>query len=461
MFGVAQNAMHREDGMEKEKFLFGVSTSATQIEGGAFQDGKGETCWDYYSANKFIKNGQTCFTACDSYNRLKEDLDLIGELEVNAYRFSISWARLQSLRTGEINRKGIDYYNRLIDGLLEIGVTPFVTLFHWDMPMELYRTGGFEDRKIAERFFEYGKIVAENFGDRVKYFSVFNEPLSLIDFLYCHPLGQAVNASNNGKTFECVHNLLLANAAATEALRKYGGKRVRVGMVNCSPVRIPKTAADEETARRAMFEAGDSLIEEGALFWDPLVFGRHNPRLIEKYGLDTSCIREGDMERIRCKPDFMGLNIYCGTVVETGKDGEIVKSAPSLNCNYGDMGGDIAGTADSMYWGVKFMYERYKLPIYVTENGCSLTEWKDLSGKVEDPMRADYIRRYFASLMKAKKEVPVMGYFVWTLMDNFEWSSGFTRRFGLVYVDFETLKRTKKSSFYAYRDLIKDNLKNM
>ena len=439
-------------------FMFGVATAAPQIEGGYNQDGKGWSIWDEYSKKGLIKNHHTCYVACDSYNRLDEDLALLEELGVNSYRFSLAWPRIQPKGYGEVNSKGIEYYNKLIDGLLARGIKPLVTLFHWDMPYELDKRGGFSNREIVERFAEYAKIVAENFGDRVEMFSVFNEATAIIDFLYARPVGAGYPAKTTQETFEGMHNLLLCNAAATYALKRYSKLDVKVGMVGCSDIKIPKTEKDVDAARRAMFMPGDTFFGSNTSWWDPIMFGKYNEELIEKFHLDISFIQEGDMEFINCKQDFMGMNIYLGSTWETGADGAPVPSAPDINASYGEMGEDVCRGAASMYWGPKFMQERYDLPIYVTETGLSLNEWVSLDGEVHDPMRADYIRRYFAWLKKAKEEgIDIRGYYHWTLMDNFEWSTGFTRRFGLVYSDFITGKRIKKDSFYIYKKLIEEN----
>ena len=441
---------------KEQKFLFGVSTAATQIEGAYDADGKGKSVWDYYSEEGLIQNGHTCYTCCDSYNRLEEDLDLIRDLGVDSYRFSISWTRLQPAGRGEVNEKGIAYYNRLIDGLLEMGVKPMVTLFHWDLPMTLYQEGGFLNRDIVERFAEYGRIIGERFGDRVEMFSVFNEPQALIDFLYARPVGGKSEPRSNQEIFEAIHTLLLCNAAATYALRKYASKPVKVGLVNCTQIKVPKTPEDIDAARNATFAVGDTILGNNVTFWEPIAFGRYDERMIEKFEINLSFVQEGEMKYICCKPDFMGCNIYCGERVARGE--KVAVAVPlSLNASCGDMGGDFIDTADCMYWGTRFMYERYKLPIYVTENGCTMVEWKTRKGTVEDAMRDDYIHRYFTYLWKAREEgVDIRGYYVWTLMDNFEWSSGFSRRFGLVYVDFETGERTKKKSFYGYKEMIEE-----
>lgn len=445
--------------IKNDTFYMGVATAAPQIEGGWNQDGKGESVWDDYSKRGLIKNGQTCFEACDSYNRLDEDLALIKELGINSYRFSLSWPRIQPGGNGSVNPKGIEYYDRLIDGLLNIGVKPLVTLFHWDMPVELDRKGGFLDRSIVERFEEYARIVAEHFSDRVELFSVFNEALAVIDFLYIRPVGGGWEAKQPREVFEAIHNLLLCNGAATRALREYARGPVKVGMVNCTDIKMPKAPEFTELARKATFGLGEGFFGNNTLFYDPLVFGKYDERIFAAFGVTPDFIRPGDMDVIACKPDFLGLNVYVGKTVEPGENGEPEICVPDQNAVYGDMGWDIKGSASAVYYAIKFMSERYSLPVAITENGVSLPDWVDTDGNVLDYARADYIRRYAAGALRAKEEgLPVFGYYVWTLMDNFEWSSGYTRRFGLVYSDFVNKKRIKKQSFYFYKQFVKETL---
>lgn len=438
-------------------FYFGVATAAPQIEGGYDQGGKGKSIWDDYSARGLIANGHTCFEACDSYNRLDEDLALIKELGVDSYRFSLAWPRIQPGGRGKTNPEGIAYYNRLIDGLLAMGVKPFVTLFHWDLPLEIEEAGGFSNRDIVDRFEEYARIVAENFGDRVEMFSVFNEALAAIDFLYLHPVGGGYEPKTYQEAFEAIHNLLLCNGAATRALRKYSKGNVKVGMVNCTGIKMPKTPDLCELAREATFSVGDDIFGSNTLFHDPLVFGKYDERIFEKLGITPSYIREGDMEKIGCHPDFLGLNVYLGKKVEADENGKPKVCVPNQNAVYGDMGWDIADSASSVYYAIKFMSERYSLPVVISENGMSLPDWVDANGQVNDGARCDYIRRYGSEALRAKRDgYPVFGYYVWSLMDNFEWSSGYTRRFGLVYSDYLNKKRVKKQSFYEYSRFIKE-----
>ncbi len=438
-----------------EDFLFGVATAATQIEGGYNQDGKSLSVWDEYSVKGLIKNKHTCFTACDCYNRLDEDLAIIKELGINAYRFSINWTRIQPHGKGPVNQKGIDYYNRLIDGLLAIGVKPVVTLFHWDLPVEFLEFGDFANREIIARFEEYGKIVAENFGNRVDMFVTFNEAAVVLDFLYERPVGGGYTPRSKKELVVALHNLLMCNAAMTYSLRKYSKLPVKVGMTNVSYIRVPKEPWMEDKIKEATFKPGNKFYESNTTYLDPIIFGKYNEELIKKFDLDLSFVQEGDMEYINCGFDFIGMNIYCGKMSEVNEKGEVVDTLPSVNAALGNAGGDFIGTASVMYYGPKFMSERYGLPVYVMETGVAVTEWKCLDGTINDSMRADYIERYVSTAVQARKDgVDIRGCFVWSLMDNFEWSSGYTLRFGIVYVDFETLERIKKLSFYKYKELI-------
>lgn len=440
-------------------FLFGVATSAVQIEGGYDCNGKGISIWDEFSKRGLIQNGVTCFKTCDSYHRLEEDLNLLKELGVNSYRFSLSWTRIQPKGYGPINQDGIDYYNRLIDGLLERGIKPMITLFHWDMPIELFNKGGFANKEIVEHFKEYAEIVAIYFSDRVELFSVMNEAEAIIDFMCLRPVGNGYESMNTQKAFECLHNLLLCNAAATYALRKNARGKIQVGMVNTTRTLIPLNKEAEPYAEKEMFEANNSLFGN-TTFWDPVFFGKYDEKLINNLGIDLSFVKEGEMEYIKCVPDFLGINIYIGKKVELDQNKKLIQKI-SINATFGDMSGDYMDTAEAAYYGPLFMERRYHKPVYITENGCSLSECL-IDGKVIDQVRAEYIKRYLEQFLRAKKDgVDARGYYVWSLMDNFEWSSGYTRRFGIVYTDFETCNRYPKESFYAYKRMIREYKKNL
>ena len=248
-----------------DKFFWGVSTSATQVEGAHDKDGKGETLWDYYSKNKAIFNGDTCFNACDCYNRTGEDIQLMKELGVNSYRFSLSWSRMFPNDSKEINQKGVDFYSKFVDDLLKAGIEPFVTLYHWDMPIYLHEKGGFSNRDIIYRMEEYASLVGKTLGDRVKYFSVFNEPECIADFTYLHPVWDGVEKRKSyQETYEAMHNILLCNGLATRALRSVCKDGVKFGISSATDVCVPNTPKDVEAARIAMFAPREDMLFDNA-----------------------------------------------------------------------------------------------------------------------------------------------------------------------------------------------------
>lgn len=438
-----------------KKFYWGVSTSSAQVEGAHDQDGKGETIWDYYSKRGAIYNGEDCFTTCDCYNRTAEDIELMKKLGVNAYRFSLAWARMMPKGYGEINQKGIDFYSKFVDDLLAAGIEPFVTVYHWDMPLPLFEQGGFSNRDIIYKMEDYASLVGKTLGDRVKYFAIFNEPECVVDFMYRHPIHDGVELPRSRQeTFEAMHNILLCNGLATRSLRAAASSDVKVGIVSATDVCVPNTPKDVEAARIATFTPREDLLFDNAGFLDPICFGRHYEPLIKKFELDTSFIKEGDMEIIKCNPDFIGSNIYTGTTVEFDQNKNVVKSKVSPNSAYASNLRRFV--PESVYYGPKFLSERYNLPVYITENGVALSETLDKDGNMNDDSRVEYIRTYLEQVDKARKDgVDLNGYFYWSMFDNFEWKAGFWPRFGIIHVDYDTFKRTPKKSFYKYQEYIK------
>lgn len=440
-------------------FLWGVSTSSAQVEGGWDQDGKGETIWDYYSKVGACYNKNSCLIACDSYNRVDEDIALMKELGINSYRFSLAWARLIPDGEGEVNQKGVDFYSRYIDKLLEAGIEPFMTVYHWDLPLALYKKGGFSNRKIVDWMEKYARVVGKAYGDRVKYFSMFNEPECLTDFTYLHPIIDGVEEVQSLQTtFEAMHNILLCNGVGTRALKETVRKDAVFGVANATDICMPKTDKDIEAARQLMWAPRKGFLFDHVGFLDPIFFGKYNEAFLKEFKLDTSFIKQGEMEIIHCPLDFIGLNIYTGNTVEFDENGKAVYSTIGPNAEYSSNLRRF--TPNAMYYGPKFIQERYNRPIYITENGVALSDTLDEDGGVTDNGRIKYLKTYVEELLRAKKDgVDIRGYFHWSFLDNFEWKSGYWPRFGLVHTDFETLKRTPKKSFYSYRDLIKEKQK--
>ena len=441
--------MNREDGFPQD-FIWGCSTSCYQIEGAAKEDGKGISIWDTFAhtPDKVLSN-HTGDIACDSYHRWKEDIALLRELNAGAYRFSVSWTRIQPEGKGAPNKKGLDYYSRLVDGLCEAGVEPWLELFHWDLPQALEEKGGWRNRDTAMRFEEYAGIMYDHIGDRVGHWTSMNEPWCAA-FLG-HLTGiHAPGLKDRSATNRAVHHLLLAHGLALRAFRRCGIKGEYGLVINPSKPR-PATLRPEDA------EASERpSIERTSLWLDP-IFGRSYPRVfMDIFGSDVP-IEAGDMDIISEPLDFIGVTYY---------DEEAVRAAPCSAQNpYGfefvptyqkktDMGWEIEPSGlrrilsyIANVWPCK--------KIYVTENGAAFPDKQDADGIVRDYDRIDYIKGHANACGDAIKQgVPLKGYFLWSLIDNFEWSFGYNRAFGIVAVDRNTLERRPKLSFYYYRDLI-------
>lgn len=433
----------------KKGFVWGAATASYQVEGAAFTADKGLNIWDYYS-NRFKEkfyNGQNGNIACDHYNRFKEDVSLMRDICLNAYRFSVNWARLLPEGRGKLSEDGLRFYNGLIDALLENGITPYLTLYHWDYPYELYKQGGWLNDDSPFWFEEYAQTVAKLFGDRVKHFFTVNEPQVLIGCGYCagtHP----PFISNRIDGVRAGHNLLKGAGLAFRTIKSIAGE-CKIGIAMVGEVKMPLSDSDIGTARREMFDFKGTLFSN-SWFSDPVFFGHYpeNYQSFFEFGF-----KQSDMDIIKTPLDFYAVNIYTGKYVTANPDGSARYVVPSPNTPLTAMGWDVV--PDCMYWGPRFFYERYGKPIIISENGVALTEWKESDGTIEDSMRIDFIRKYLKSLLRAHDEgVPIDGYFYWSLMDNFEWVEGYSKRFGLIYVDYETQQRIKKKSAGFYRQLI-------
>jgi len=448
----------------KKDFIWGTATASYQIEGSTFADGKGRNIWDDYCeiAGK-VKDASDGTVACDHYNRYKEDVALLKQLGVKAYRFSISWARILPEGTGKINQKGIDFYNNLIDELIKNGIEPYITLYHWDYPSALMLKGGWGNPESPDWFAEYTKVVAKAFGDRVKNYMTFNEPSAVIGcgcVIACHAPGIEYPVS---VTVKMTHNVLKAHGMAVKVLRE-NVPDCKVGYAPCSTPCTPATdsAKDIEAARQQYFKIQDN--EDGFVWniawWsDPVVLGKYPEEGLKRYEKYLPEDYEKDMEII-CQPlDFFGHNIYKGCFVKAGENGPEVLPFP-VGYPQNTLGWWLVPT--SLYWGPRFLYERYKLPIIITESGISGKECPSLDGKVHDPHRVDYLHRCLNNLKKASEDgADIAGYFVWSLMDNFEWAAGYTERFGLIHVDYQTQKRTPKDSYYWYKEVVSNNGENL
>lgn len=447
-------------------FVWGCASSSFQIEGALTEGGRGRSIWDTFveSSGKIWGNCKA-EPSCDFYHKYKEDIAIMKDMGVMAYRFSLSWSRILPEGTGRVNREGIEFYNNVINELLKNGIEPYITMYHWDLPEALQEKGGWVNPEIINWFSEYAAVISREFSDRVTNFITLNEPqcFSGISFLHgIHAPGLPLEYKDQ---FLQVHNMLRAHGAAVRALRANASRKINVGYApTCGmPYPLTETPEDIEAARQVLFNCPDDMSNwtwQVSWFSDPVFLGHYPEDGLKKYAEYLPEITEEDMKLISEPLDFMGENIYNGYAIKMGPDGkpEYVDREPG----YAQTGNDWPMTPDCFRWGLRYLYERYKMPIFITENGTCCRDWVSLDGKVHDPMRIDFINRYMLAMVTAMSEgVDIRGYFVWTLTDNFEWNYGYRDRFGMVYVDYNTGRRIRKDSSYFYEEVIMTNGDNL
>lgn len=446
----------------REDFAWGAATASYQIEGGVQEDGKGRDIWSVFCEQENrVFDGHNGDIACDHYHKMKEDVKLMADMGLKAYRFSVSWTRILPEGTGSINQKGIDFYNALIDELRLHQIEPYMTLFHWDYPYELQRKGGWLNDSSVDWFEEYARVIAENFSDRVKYFFTINEPQIFIGLGFVNGIFAPGYRCGKREFFQMAHNVLKAHGAAVKVLRQCGKQKVFIGFAPCGSMNFPATERPEdvEAARKSIFAVPDKLEDLAAsvAWWsDPVFLGAYPKEGLEKFAAYLPEITKEDMDLIHQPLDFIGQNVYNGKEVEKGGDQGF--HLTSMKTGYPKTGFNWPITPSCLYWGPKFLYERYQKPIYITENGLSCPDVVSQDGQVHDPNRIDFLSRYLKELKRAAENgVDIAGYFQWSLMDNFEWASGYHERFGLIYIDYETQKRIPKDSFQWYSRIIKEN----
>jgi len=434
-------------------FLWGCATAAYQIEGGARDDGRGPSTWDVFSHTPGkTHEGDTGDVADDSYHLYKEDVKLLKGLGVGVYRMSMSWSRVFPTGKGEVNEKGLDYYRRVVDELLANNITPYITLFNWDTPAALH--GGWQSRDTAKAFADYAAYVTKHLGDRVKHWMTTNEFVCFTDLGYREGQFAPGMKLAAGPANQVRHHGILAHGLAVQAIRANTPSGTQVGMAEDPNVYVPVMETPEhiEAARKAT-RLGN------APFMTAVMEGKYMDAYLEHEGANAPKVEPGDFKAISSPLDFVGLNIYTPVFVRADDSKQGYAEVPYPTSQPKMASPWILLAPECLYWGVRNTVDLWKIPaIYITENGCSSDDVLTPAGRVDDVDRLMYLRNHLTHLHRATVEgYPVKGYFLWSLLDNFEWADGYSKRFGIHYVDFKSQKRTPKLSAEWYREVISHN----
>jgi len=427
-----------------EAFRFGTATASYQIEGAWQEDGKGESIWDRFTHTPDrIRNGDTGDVACDHYHRYREDVARMAELNLDSYRFSIAWPRIQPTGRGSANQKGLDFYSQLVDALLARDIRPLVTLYHWDLPQALEDEGGWPHRDLAGRFTDYAEIVTRALGDRVRHWIIFNEPKVFTVMGYLVGI-HAPGRRDRGDFLRATHTVNLAQGQAFAAMKAVDPALEISSAFNLSPCE----PASDSRADADATERWHRFVNQW--FLEPALRGRYPDAFPDGLPAETMGIREGDMEQVKAPLDFIGVNLYTRTLVQAVDDGNLGAAPKGMGSGdegpKTDFGWEVWPRAlrDTLVW---LSREYEGLPIEVTENGCSYGDAPDATGRARDERRIDFYRGFLGAVANAMSEgARVRGYHAWTLMDNFEWAEGYGQRFGIVWCDFATQARTVKDS---------------
>lgn len=424
-----------------DHFLWGAASAATQVEGAWNEDGRTPSIWDVVEPKR-IKNADTTHTACDHYHRYKEDVALMKQLGLKSYRFSISWSRVIPER-GKVNPEGIAFYRELIKELRDADIEPLVTLYHWDMPVWVYEDGGWEKENIIRYYCDYVKVIMEELSENVTYWVTFNEPQCFIMMGYI--MGTHAPFKRKFLTFRgIIRNMLLAHGEGVKTIRKFAKKEPKIGIAMAATTYIPDDDS-EQALEKARYYSFEHAVGSGSnsLWMDPIALGKGA-------GIAKKKLSGQDLEIISQPIDFIGVNVYqpSNPMLPGYREPADAKKTA--------LGWLIDGRC--LYWTIRHYYERYHLPIMVTENGMANADAVAHDGMVHDGIRQEFLRDYLAGVKQAVAEgIPVLGYQHWSIMDNFEWCEGYEPRFGLIHVDYETQKRTIKDSGYAYAQIICTN----
>ncbi|HTL68759.1 MAG TPA: GH1 family beta-glucosidase [Lacunisphaera sp.] len=435
-------------------FTWGVSMAAPQIEGAAFTDGKSASVWDTFARRPgAVRNGDNLDVACDHYHRFDEDFALMRRLGVRHYRMSLAWPRIIPDGSGAVNQAGLDFYHRVFDSLERHGITPWVTMFHWDLPQALEDRGGWRVRGVADAFARYADVIVQAFGGRVKNWITLNEIFCFTRLGYGN--GQKAPGARESEAVvnQTYHHALLCHGHGVRAVREHGGRGARVGLTDNAivPVPLDLTPRNIAAARRA-------FVEENIRVLDPVFRGRYTAAYRRITGADAARAEPGDFRLISAPVDFQGLNIYTGFFVRAGRNGrperlEFPARFPQGDCAW------LYLLPQVLYWGPRFFTEAYgPRPLYITEHGAGYSEDAPVNGEANDLHRRECVRNYLRELRAAIKDgAPVKGYFLWSFLDNFEWEDGYERRFGIVHNDFKTQRRTPKLSAHWYSEVMRRN----
>jgi beta-glucosidase len=444
-------------------FLWGTATASYQIEGAADEDGKGKSIWDTYSHTPGkIKDGSTGDVACDHYHRYRDDVKLMAALGARAYRFSISWPRVFPTGKGEPNPKGLDFYSRLVDELLAAGIEPFATLYHWDLPQALQDDGGgWESRDLPRVFADYAGYVAEKLSDRVKHFFTINEFRSFIELGYGpgapFPFGVGAPGARlpPARLNQTRHHALLGHGLAVQAIRARAKKGTKTGPAENLTVCVPAIETPEH------IQAAESATRDlNAEYLTALLEGKYTERFLRGAGKDAPKFTDEEMKTIATPCDFIGINVYTPGCYVRASDAATGYTLLPFPAAFPRMKSEwLRIGPEALYWAPRLLADVWKVKdIYITENGCSTGDEPDRDGRVNDLDRVMYLRNYLTQLQRATAEgVPVRGYFLWSLLDNFEWTEGYSTRFGIHYVDYPTQKRAPKLSAEYYKEVIARN----
>ena len=441
-----------------KNFIWGAASSAYQTEGSPTADGGGRSVWDEFcSVPGHISENADGSAACDGYHRFEEDLDLLQKMGLKAYRFSLSWARIDPQGTGSWNQKGLDYYDRVIDGCLKRGIEPYVTLHHWELPQAVEDRGGWLMRETAEAFARYAGMCAAHFGARVRNYFTINEGQIILKLGYCDGIHAPGKKLPEDLCILVWKNLLLAHGLAFRAV-KAAAPHALVGIASTGNLcySASDSERDHSAAEKAMFSMSDEYwMFNHASFLDPIFFGtlgRSEGAAVDRL---KKRITPEELETVHAVPEILGVNAYNGWEVRADENGRPVYVPREAGHPVTALKWPI--TPKIMHDGIVSLWKRYHAPILISENGLSCNDKIYLDGKVHDPDRIDFLTRYLDELSLAAREADVIGYFHWSLTDNFEWHSGYGERFGLIYVDYPTQRRIPKDSAAWFRDYVRDN----